>query len=101
MSNVIKFETKEIVYFVKDNKVTFAQNKATGRFIKHYIAQAMHDKMVNAAKSVKSFLNKNFFQANIWKEQLKTYFKSFGFNVSCVDIHGKHGLTLNTFMKLA
>lgn len=95
--NVIKFVTKTFTYFVRDNKVTSARDNKTGRFIKTYIAQNVHNKMLNAAKNFKSFISKNMFQATVWLNQLKTYFKSFGYKVSCVDFLGKHSLTLNTF----
>lgn len=98
--NVIKFVTKSFTYFVRNNKVTCARDNKTGRFIKTYIAQNVHNKMLNAAKNFKEFVSKNKFQATIWFDQLKTYFKSFGYKVSCVDIIGKHSLTLNTFTNI-
>ena len=97
-NTVVKFTTKEVVYFVKNDKITLARCAKTGKFIKRHIAQAIHNKMVNAAKNFNSFVNKNKLQATVWFNQLKTYFKSFGFNVACVDVNGKHGLTLNTFV---
>lgn len=100
MNAVIKFTTKEITYFVKNNKVTQARSNVTGKFIKRFIAQNIHDKMLNATKNFLGFINVNKFQAQVWFDQIKTYFKSFGFNVACVDTLGRHGLTLNTFKKL-
>ena len=97
---VIKFVTKSVTYFVKNNKVTLAKCNTTGRFVKRFIAQTMHDKMLNAAQSFKSFINVNKLQAQIWHDQLKTYAKSFGYKLSCSSILGQHALTLNTFFNL-
>ena len=97
---VIKFVTKSVTYFVKNNKVTLAKCNTTGRFVKRFIAQTMHDKMLNVAQSFKSFINVNKLQAQIWHDQLKTYSKSFGYKLSCSSILGQHALTLNTFFNL-
>lgn len=95
-----KLATKTVTYIVKNNKVVSARCNKTGRMVKTYIAQEMHNKMLNAARNFMSFVSKNKFQAQIWKEQLKTYAKSFGYKLTCSDLFGKTGLTLNTFTKL-
>lgn len=95
----LKFVTSAVTYFVKNNKVVSARCNKTGRMVKNFIAQTMHDKMLNAAKNFMYFSQLNKLQMNVWKQQLSAYFKQFGYSVACVDTNGKHGLTLNTFTK--